>query len=185
MHWWWSPSGKASGALLERETALFETGDITADRLERTSINKRLAELALLESREQLLLDQLELELASANLALRTIRSPVTGVVIERYLTGGELISHTRNSMILKLAQLDPLYVQVVSPANLFGRITRGMEAEITLNSPGEGTFEASVKVVGPVIDPASETFGVRLEIPNPGYTIPAGIKCRVRFLER
>jgi len=34
------------------------------------------------------------------------------------------------------------------------------------------------------VIDAASGTFGVRLELPNPSQDIPSGLHCRVRFLE-
>ena len=32
------------------------------------------------------------------------------------------------------------------------------------------------------MIDPASNTFGVRLELPNPDYRLPSGLKCTVRF---
>ena len=38
------------------------------------------------------------------------------------------------------------------------------------------------VRRVARVIDAASGTFGVRLELPNPGNAIPAGAKCKVRF---
>jgi hypothetical protein len=38
------------------------------------------------------------------------------------------------------------------------------------------------VKVVDRVIDAASGTFGVRLELPNRNGKVPAGIRCRVRF---
>ena len=33
------------------------------------------------------------------------------------------------------------------------------------------------------MIDPASNTFGVRLELPNPDYRLPSGLKCTVRFV--
>jgi hypothetical protein len=39
------------------------------------------------------------------------------------------------------------------------------------------------VTLMDRVIDPASGTFGVRLELPNPDYAIPSGLHCRVRFL--
>jgi hypothetical protein len=32
------------------------------------------------------------------------------------------------------------------------------------------------------VVDAASGTFGVRLQLPNPGYRLPAGLKCEIRF---
>jgi membrane fusion protein (multidrug efflux system) len=34
------------------------------------------------------------------------------------------------------------------------------------------------------VFDAASNTIGVRLELPNPEFRLPAGIHCRVRFGE-
>ena len=36
--------------------------------------------------------------------------------------------------------------------------------------------------VVDKVVDAASGTFGIRLEVPNPGNRIPSGLKCRVRL---
>jgi cobalt-zinc-cadmium efflux system membrane fusion protein len=30
------------------------------------------------------------------------------------------------------------------------------------------------------VLDPASNTFRVRLALPNPGHRLPAGLRCRV-----
>jgi multidrug efflux pump subunit AcrA (membrane-fusion protein) len=38
------------------------------------------------------------------------------------------------------------------------------------------------VTVVDRVVDAASGTFGVRLEVPNPNYRLPAGLKCKARF---
>jgi len=31
-------------------------------------------------------------------------------------------------------------------------------------------------------VDAASGTFGVRLRLPNPGYRVPAGVKCKAHF---
>jgi hypothetical protein len=33
------------------------------------------------------------------------------------------------------------------------------------------------------VFDTASSTFVVRLDLPNPSYALPAGLRCRIRFL--
>jgi membrane fusion protein (multidrug efflux system) len=34
------------------------------------------------------------------------------------------------------------------------------------------------------VMDAASGTFGVRLQLPNPALALPGGIRCKVRFTE-
>jgi multidrug efflux pump subunit AcrA (membrane-fusion protein) len=44
------------------------------------------------------------------------------------------------------------------------------------------GTYQAKIVVVDKVIDAASGTLGVRLQLPNPDNRIPAGIKCSVVF---
>jgi multidrug efflux pump subunit AcrA (membrane-fusion protein) len=41
-------------------------------------------------------------------------------------------------------------------------------------------TLPARVDAIDPVIDAASDTFRVRLLLPNPGNAIPAGIRCSV-----
>ena len=45
------------------------------------------------------------------------------------------------------------------------------------------GQYSAKVTVVDKLVDAASGTFGVRLELPNPGNQLPAGLKCRINFL--
>ena len=80
----------------------------------------------------------------------------------------------------MKLAQLDPLRVEVFVPISMLGRIRVGMQAEVMPEEPVKGTFKARVIVVDRVADAASGTFGVRLELPNPGYRLPAGLKCKV-----
>jgi hypothetical protein len=44
------------------------------------------------------------------------------------------------------------------------------------------GEQTATVTIVDKVIDPASSTFGVRLELPNGDQQMPSGLKCLVRF---
>lgn len=112
-------------------------------------------------------------------LNLRTIVSPLNGVVVERFLSAGD---HIAQEKILKIVQIDPLNVEVIVPVELFGAVTNGMVGTVKLGVGMTGMYTARVKVVDRVIDAASGTFGVRLELPNPGNHIPAGIRCNVRF---
>ena len=112
-------------------------------------------------------------------LRLRTVKSPITGVVVDRYVSPGEYIS---SQPLMQVAQIDPLRVEVIVPAKMFGKITPKMSATIVPELPLYGEQTATVKLVDKVIDPASSTFGVSLELPNPGHKIPSGLKCLVRF---
>lgn len=151
-----------------RDEAVAEWKLATED-LRRTRENQRLAEA--------------ELARAAAGLQLRTIRSPFTGVVVEVQLKPGELAATaTVKNPVMKLAEIDPLYVEVVLPSKLFGSIRRGQPAVVVPEAPMQGSYRSSVAVVDRVIDAASGTFGVRLALPNPQGKLPAGIRCRVRF---
>lgn len=120
-----------------------------------------------------------ELKKDQEALKLRTIVSPIDGVVVERRLAPGELIRSER-SVVLRLAQINPLNIEVIAPAKLFGSVRVGMPGQVSLAPFFPGTHQAKVVVVDKVIDAASNTIGVRLQLPNPDNKIPAGIKCSV-----
>lgn len=124
-------------------------------------------------------LASLELQRTNAEIALRTIRSPISGVVVERFMHPGEF---TKQERMFKLAQLDPLRVEVFAPVALHGKMTVGMQAHVRPEAPVNGVYNAKVTVVDRVIDAASGTFGVRLQLPNSEYKLPAGLKCTIRF---
>jgi len=114
-------------------------------------------------------------------LSLRTIVSPLDGVVVDRKLTPGEFV-RTEKSVVMRLAQVDPLHVEVIAPAAMFTSLRVGMTARVNLAPYFSGSYQAKIVVVDKVIDAASGTLGVRLQMPNPDNRIPAGLKCNVTF---
>jgi membrane fusion protein, multidrug efflux system len=122
---------------------------------------------------------QIQLQDAQERLNLRTIKSPVNGVVVERHLGSGEYVGE---GSIMKIARVDPLNVEVIVPSSLYGTITKGMKAEVRPENPIGGSHQGQVVIVDEVVDAASGTFGVRVHLPNPGHKLPAGINCQVRF---
>jgi len=158
---------------------LLRQGGISEREVDEAKAQRDLNEIAVVEARETKRLAELDLERAEAALGLRTIRSPVDGVVTERILSAMELVKQTP---IVKLAQLHPLRVEVFVPVALLGKIAVGTTAQVFPEAPVGGTQSAKVTVVDRVVDAASGTFGVRLELPNPEYRLSAGLKCKVRF---
>jgi cobalt-zinc-cadmium efflux system membrane fusion protein len=120
-----------------------------------------------------------EVELAAAQLAQRTIRSPIDGVVVERYLSPGEYVDQ---KPVMRIASIDPLRVDVLVPAAAFGRVQVGDRGVVVPELFNQRKHEATVSMVDRVIDAASNTFRVRLELPNPGRQLPAGLRCKVNL---
>jgi len=121
----------------------------------------------------------LELTQAKTHLDLRSIKSPINGVVVKIILNQGEFVDDTE---FLVLAQINPLNVEVVVPVAYFGQISEGMQATVTPEAPLDNTYKATVVVVDKVIDAASSTFRVRLQIPNDDLKIPSGLRCDLKF---
>jgi membrane fusion protein, multidrug efflux system len=128
-------------------------------------------------------LAELELREREAALRMRTIYSPIDGVVVDRLMSPGDQISRA-GGPILRLMRIDPLYVEVVAPASLFGRVRVGASLQVVPEGMAQQKpYVARVSVIDRVIDAASGTFRVRLELRNPNHAIPTGLRCRVQGL--
>jgi len=138
-----------------------------------------LARIELNKAKEKKRIAQLNLELAQSQLALRTIKSPIDGIVVDRYAMVGESVS---GRTIMKLAKVDPLKVELIAPTEYFGLIEKGMQVEIYPEQPSNQVFSATVTIVDQLIDPASGSFTVRMELPNPEDKLVGGVNCMANF---
>jgi RND family efflux transporter MFP subunit len=165
----------------DRSEELFAKNIGSAKAREEAIVDKQLAEYAVAAAKTDLVMAQIELKNAVERLERRTIRSSVDGVVVQVSMAPGEFVQE--QTPIMTLAQIDPLYVEMFVPISRYGTVSVGMSAKVMPEAPVGGTYVARVQIVDRVFDTASGTFGVRLELPNPDYKLPAGLKCRTRFL--
>jgi RND family efflux transporter MFP subunit len=152
---------------------------ISANDKDQAATKIILTDFRLKKAWENNILAKLELKKARAMLARRSVKSPISGVVVDCYVSPGEYV---KSQPLLKVAQINPLRVEVIIPARMFGRIIPGMTATIVPELTAYGEHLATVRIVDRIIDSASNTFGVRLELPNKKHLLPAGLKCLVRF---
>ena len=149
---------------------------ISSQALEQARAEALVADNRLAQAREQRGVLAREHELAQAQLGLRTIRSPINGVVVDRYLSEGERVEE---KPIFRVAMVNPLRVEVVLPASFYAVVREGQSFSVTPDFPGAGPRLAKVTLVDKVIDGASNTFRARLELPNPDLSLPAGLRCK------
>lgn len=178
----------------ESKVQLFSRKLIRADELLRQNFasaqlrdealnDKQLAEAEAQEARDNRKLAEFEHRRQLAIMRLKTIRSPIDGVVTERILNPGELAeAGVGRKPILKLAQTNILYVEALLPADVYRQIKAGLEADVRPEIHDAGSHRATVAIVDRVLDAASDTFGVRLELPNPRGELLAGVRCKVSF---
>ena len=165
----------------DRVTELYEDNAISFNDKDKADTDVRLAETELQVALDNQRLMQIERDRSARRLELRSIRSPVDGVIVEILLVPGESVED-RAREIMVIAEVDPLNVEVILPAAQFGSVQVGTPAEITPLLPGEPVRSADVAVVDRTIDAASDTFRVQLQLENKDYAIPGGIRCDITF---
>jgi len=164
----------------ERFVEMRREGQYVSDfEVDEAETESALAKLSHEEAEEAKKVADQELVLAEQVLALRTVRSPVNGVVVELYVSLSERVYL---EPVMRIAQIDPLNVEVIMPAEMLGRIKLGMVGIVRPEVGVQETYEAQVTVVDRVVNAASGMFGVRLELPNPEREVAAGLKCQVSF---
>lgn len=179
----WESKGELSTKKSSRMDELHRQNYISAQARDEAVTDKRVAEAELRDAVDTRKLAGLEHQRQLEIIRLKTIRSPINGVITERILNPGEFAeAGVGRKPLMKLAEIDTLNVEVLLPAPAWGKVKHGMAIQVTPEIPAGSRHRATVKVIDRVLDAASGTFGVRLELPNPERKIPGGIRCRAVF---
>lgn len=167
----------------ERRRDMHAQNFMSAQEQDEAEGELKLAEAELKLALENKAVARLEWQQQSGLLELRTIHSPFDGVVVDQVLYPGEVVEPSgQKKSILKLAQLNPLRVYVILPMPAFGKVKPGMKVAVNPELPVGGRYLGDVNIIDRVVDAASGTFGVFLEVANPKLDVPAGVKCRAEF---
>lgn len=169
----------AEQAAVDLARAKLEFGQRKVARTKELYSENFTSEYSVDEAVTEARLAAVELEQAQTILERKTIRSPITGLVVDKIAEVGEFVD---DDEILTLVKLDPLHIEVVVPVDHLDSISTGMQATVYPQQPVGGEYTAEVVTVDQVVDAASGTFGVRLALPNGDSGLPAGLRCMVAF---
>ena len=125
---------------------------------------------------------RLEYNQSQRIMAEKTVRSPVSGIVVERAMSPGEYRGADA-SHILTIAQVDPLNVEVFAPIAQLDAVKLGDESH---DHPG-GAGRAASTSPGSRSSTACSTRRAALSAcgsscPIRGNRLPAGLRCRIEF---
>ena len=121
---------------------------------------------------------QASYNLASLELDYTQIRAPIDGVISERFIKLGNTINS--GDPVFRVTSLDPLVVYLHIPEREFRQISSGQAVGIQIDALGGEPVLASVTRVSPIVDPASGTFKITIEISDEQHRIKPGMFGRI-----
>ena len=121
---------------------------------------------------------QASYNLASLELDYTQIRAPIDGVVSERFIKIGNTIK--TGDPIFRVTGLDPLVAYLHVPEREYRQITAGQPVGIQIDALAGDPILADVTRVSPIVDPATGTFKITIEIGNEERRIKPGMFGRI-----
>ncbi len=170
---------KLAQATEKRQEYLLQKKFVSQQAVDKAIAETAIAKEKLALAKEQLKINHGELTLAQAQLGQRAIRSPIDGIIADRYIWPGERVE---DKPLFRVAKIHPLRVEIVMPAALFGTVAKDSMIQVMPQLPNSTALQAKVILVDKLIDGASNTFRVRAQIPNEDLAIPSGLRCKVEL---
>jgi len=187
----------------ERTEKLLETGAVSAEELERDLAAYRIAEAKAETLRQELLLKEegyrseeiqaaaAELEKRKALLALArnrfeytVIKSPVSGVVLDRHVTPGTYIP-AGDPKIVSLYDPTDLQVRVDVRQENIRKVYIGQETEIFTDAEPTRAYAGRVVRIDPLADFKKNTIQVKIKVLDPSDELHPEMIARIRFKRR
>jgi RND family efflux transporter MFP subunit len=161
---------------LEKLTKLKTQGYAFQDELARAAADVEVAEANRLAAEEQLALDTLQFEKAQAELELRTIRSPIDGVVTRVHREEREFVTASPESAVMTVVQLNPL--RIVFPLPTAAAVKLHNNGEVTIRFPEIDEIAVGrIELVSPITDAESGLVRVKVLVPNAEGRYRAGVR--------
>lgn len=164
---------------MRRTQELLTLGFASQLELDTAKGEYEVADQRLAQAREAQVVAGRELQSAEAQLRQRVVRAPFDGVVIDRLTQPGE---RADGRPLLRVAMLNPLKVEVIVPATMYGQFKEGQSIGVQPDFAGADLMQAQVQQIDRLIDAASGTFRVRMTLPNPKREVPAGVRCKAQI---
>jgi len=159
--------------LYDRQLIPKQTWDDTDSRFQAALAQLDLAKAQY--SQAQARLDELQI-----NIANTTILSPVSGFIGKRSLDPGAWVTPNTAFMSIVDISLVRLVANVIEKD--LRRMKNGLPARVEVDAYPDETFQGRIARVAPVLDPATRTAQIEVEIPNSDFRLKPGMYARVSF---
>ncbi|MGA9389754.1 MAG: efflux RND transporter periplasmic adaptor subunit [Candidatus Sulfotelmatobacter sp.] len=176
----WETTANVAKAQRDRAEQLWANNIIAKSEEEKAKFQYDASQFEVDRQREDLKVAQetqrsLELELEKTR-----ITAPFDGVVARRYIRPGQEVG--KNDRLFWISAIAPLRVKFALPEAYLGRVGKGTQLVVVTSSAPEDLYEARVVLVGPVVDPSSDTIDITAELQGPVANLRPGMTANIRL---
>jgi cobalt-zinc-cadmium efflux system membrane fusion protein len=100
------------------------------------------------------------------------MKSPLTGIVVERMVTPGQSVGGDVNQVLFTVADLDMLQVVADVYERDLALVKEGQFAKVKVEAYPDVDFPATVAAIGDIVDPASRTIKLRAWVNNQDHRL-------------
>ncbi len=119
--------------------------------------------------------------LAKLELSYTEIRSPIDGVISERFIKVGNTIDV--NDRAFQVTSLEPLVAYLHVPEREYRRLAADQTATIQVDALPDLAFTGTVARVSPIVDPGTGTFKLTIEVTDPSRRLKPGMFGRISIV--
>ncbi|MDB6169129.1 MAG: hypothetical protein JWM88_1993 [Verrucomicrobia bacterium] len=141
-------------------------------------------------SKEQMLKTQTDWERAKIQLALaqeqlkeKTVRSPLSGIVVKKYKEAGESVD--RVEKLMDIVNIEQVYVQFYLDPKLLQVLKEEQPITVRIPVMNDAQFTGKINFIDPRIDASSGLFRIKVLIENPDRKIKAGMRALADFAKK
>ena len=179
----WEAEAEVLKADYVRQQRLWDLGLTTEEQLEHAKYKAESDQWDIKRVKETLNTSREEERALELEMEKTAIAAPFDGVIARRYVREGQSVS--KGERLFWVTAEAPLLMRFTLPEKQFGNVRTGQTMEVsTADVPGE-KHTARVKEISPVVDPASGTFEVLVELIGERGSLRPGMTATVRLDER
>lgn len=110
------------------------------------------------------------------------VLAPISGQVVEREVTLGELVRPDRDALLI-IADRSTLWVLADVPESRLGDVARGGNARVNVAALKNRTIDGNVAYIAPALDPNTRSARVRVEVSGGPAVLLPGMFAQVTLL--
>ena len=133
----------------------------------------------------QVNLAQAEVDRLTASKEFQEVRAPFTGIIIQRQIDIGNLVtagSTSGNTPLYRMTKNDPIRIFVFAPQSAAASMKVGTQAHISVSNLQGRSFDGTITRTANAVDVNARTLRVEVDLPNPDGALVPGLFVQVAF---